>query len=157
MNLVTNGLLYTGSGSTSRRSATRRLGIIVSASRCQMSGVSLALDIRHPTPDTWHLVLFGARLRSLGAVFRSSLLAISHADRIQCSPNHVIPHTGKILHATPTDEHNRVLLQVMSNTRDVRRYLNSVRKTHSRDLSKRRVRLLRSLCIDARAHPPLLR
>src|ERR1700730_4674357 len=59
-------------------------------------------------------------LRSLGAILRAPLLAVFNASCVECSANHVITHTGKILYAAPTHEHDGVLLQVMSNTRNVR-------------------------------------
>src|SRR5208282_667075 len=49
-------------------------------------------------------------LRALGAIFRTSLLAVRNPHRIQRSANHVITHTRQILHAPAADQHNRVLL-----------------------------------------------
>ena len=52
---------------------------------------------------------------------------------------------------------HRVLLEVVSLTADVRRYLHPVGQTYSSDLAQGGVGLLRSRRVDPSAHPPLLR
>src|SRR5690606_29727485 len=61
------------------------------------------------------------------------------------------------LHTTTTDEHDRVLLEVVPLTRDVCGHLEPVGQPHTRNLPERRVRLLRSRRVHTRAHAPLLR
>jgi len=83
-----------------------RIRFQVSRIRFQVSGVRFQVsgflflpepDTSHPVPilDTWRLVpifklLASARLRTLGAILRTSLLTIGHADRIQRATNYVI-------------------------------------------------------------------
>src|SRR5690606_38329273 len=54
-------------------------------------------------------------------------------------------------------EDDRVLLQVVSLARDVRRHFHAVREPNTSDLAKRRVRLLRGRGVHAGADPALLR
>src|SRR5215468_11007585 len=95
-------------------------------------------------------------LRALRAVLRSALLPVRDARRIQRSTHHVIAHAGQVLHAAAADEHNRVLLQVVADAWNVRRHFDPVRQPHARNLAQRRVRLFRSLSVNARTHSPLL-
>src|SRR5262249_16771716 len=73
----------------------------------------------------------GARwssLRSLGSVFRAALAPILDTDRVQRAADDVVAHTRKVLHATAADEHHRVLLEVVPDTRNVGRHLDAVRE-----------------------------
>ena len=45
---------------------------------------------------------------------------------VQCAPNHVVADTRKVFDATTANEHNRVLLQIVSDTWNIGRYLNSI-------------------------------
>ena len=58
------------------------------------------------------------------------------ADGIERAANHVIPHAGQILYPATTDEHDRVLLKVVTFTRDIGRYFKAVRKAHTGNLAK---------------------
>src|SRR5262249_7923385 len=62
----------------------------------------------------------------------------------------------KVLDPSAADEDDRVLLEVVPLTRDVRADLHAVRQPHARDLAQRRVRLLRSRRVHARADTALL-
>src|SRR6185503_4157915 len=108
------------------------------------------------TPGTRHLFLFRA-LRSFRAVLRTSLLSISHADRVQRSANHVISHAGQILDAAATDQNDRVLLQIVANARNVGRNFNSIGQTDTSNLAQRRIRFLRRLRVDACTDASFLR
>src|ERR1700758_5347707 len=44
----------------------------------------------------------------LGAVLGAALLAILDAGSVERAANHVVTHAGKVLHASSTDEHDRV-------------------------------------------------
>src|SRR5204862_1090561 len=92
-----------------------------------------------------------------GAVFRTTLHAARNADRVERAADDVIANARQILHAAAADKHERVLLQVVADTRDVRRDLDAVGQPDARDFSQRRVRLLRGLGEDAHAHAALLR
>src|SRR5579872_7333190 len=96
-------------------------------------------------------------LRSLRAVLRSSLHASLDADRVERAADDVVTDARQILHAAAADEHQRVLLEVVPDARDVGRHLDAVRQPHAGDLAKRGVRLLRRLGEDAHAHAALLR
>src|SRR5580693_7033674 len=88
-NFSTSVELYTGSGTTSRITALLLRGIR------------------------------SLRFRSLGPVLRPALLAVGDAGGIQRPANHVIADAGEILHAPPADQHDRVLLQVVADPRNI--------------------------------------
>src|SRR5271157_823068 len=96
-------------------------------------------------------------LRSLGAVFRTALLAVLHALGIEYAAQDVVAHARQVLHATAADHHHRVLLQVMALAGDVTDDLEAVGQTNLGDLAQRRIRLLRRRRVDARADAALLR
>src|SRR5215470_4862202 len=95
-------------------------------------------------------------LRPLGAVLRAPLLAVLHADRVERAADDVVAHTGQILHAAAADEHDRVLLQIVSDAWDVGGDLDAVGEAHARDLAQRRVGLLRRLQRRRTGLAPLL-
>src|SRR5216110_1203435 len=59
----------------------------------------------------------------LRAVAAARLLAVAHALGIQRTTNDLVSHAGEVLHPATADEHDGVLLQVVPDTRDVRRDL----------------------------------
>src|SRR5438034_11557539 len=92
-----------------------------------------------------------ARLLPLGTVLGAALLAIPRAGRVQGDADDVVPNAREVLHATPADEHHRVLLQVVPDAGNVRGDLDLAGQPHARDLSQRGVGLLRSGGVDAHA------
>src|SRR5437763_1855299 len=111
------------------------------------------------TSSPWHRSE-AAGFRSgvaLRAVLRARLLSITHAGRVQRRADDLVPHTGAARHAAAAHEHDRVLLQVVADPRDVRVHLGPARQPHARDFPKRRVRLLRRHREHARADTPPLR
>src|SRR5215475_393437 len=98
-----------------------------------------------------------ALFRSLRAVLRAALLAVSHADRIERAAHDVIANSRQVLHAPAAHQHDRVLLQVVPDARDVRGNLDPVGQTHARYLAQGRVRLLRRLSLHLHAHASALR
>src|SRR5690606_30832900 len=96
-------------------------------------------------------------LRTLGAVLGTTLATLGHAGRIETAAHRVVTHTGKILDATAADQNDRVLLQVVAFATDIADHLETVGKAHLGDLAQSRIRLLRSRCVDARAHASTLR
>src|ERR1700743_825396 len=96
-------------------------------------------------------------LRTLGAVLRTTLLAVLDALGIQHAAEDVVAHARQVLDAAAADHDHRVLLQVMAFTRNVTDHLEAVGETHLGDLAQRRVRLLRRRGVDAGAHAALLR
>src|SRR6266850_3703578 len=125
-NLATSRLPYFGSGSTSRRGAPARRMALRSG------------------------------LRRLGAVLRAALLAAGDAGGVERAPDDVIPDARQVLHAAAADHHDRVLLQVVADARDVRGDLLPVREPHAGHLAEGRVRLLGGRGVDADADAPLL-
>ena len=77
--------------------------------------------------------------------------AIRDAGRVERAADDVIANTREILDASAADQDDAMLLQVVSDAGDVCRDLFAVGQTHTRNLTKRRVRLLRSNGLDLRA------
>src|SRR5437667_5792471 len=96
-------------------------------------------------------------LGALGAVLGAALASVGHARRIERPANDVVAHARQILHATPADEDDRVLLEVVALTRDIGGDLHPVREAHAGDLAKGRVRLLWRGRINAHAYAATLR
>src|SRR5581483_3349437 len=94
---------------------------------------------------------------ALGAVFRARLLAAGDADRVERAAHHVVANAGQVLYAAAADEHDRVLLQVVADARDVGGDLDPVGQAHAGNFAQRRVRLLGRLRVNAGANAALLR
>src|ERR1700682_3724548 len=105
---------------------------------------------------TRHLIC-SRLLRTLRAVLRTTLLTVLDALGIEDAAEDVVAHAGQILDAAAADHHHRVLLKVMTFTRNVTDHFEAVGQAHLGDLTKRRVRLLRGRGVDARANAALLR
>src|SRR6478735_8959855 len=93
----------------------------------------------------------------LGAVAAASLLAVLHALGVERAADDLVADTGKVLHTAAAHEHDRVLLQVVTNARDVGRDLDAARQAHTGDLAEGGVRLLRGGGVDAGADASALR
>src|SRR3954453_13969701 len=93
----------------------------------------------------------------LRAVTAASLLAVLHALGVERAADDLVPDTGEVLHSAATHEHDRVLLQVVADARDVGRDLDAARQAHAGDLAERGVRLLRGGRVDAGADAAALR
>src|SRR5215470_11087435 len=111
---------------------------------------------QRPRPSSAHVLFLAYSsnpqidlLRPLGSILGATLLAIGYSCRVQRSAHHVITYAGQVFHAASTYEHDRVLLQVVSNARNVGRHLNSVGETDTRNFAQRRIRLFRRLRINA--------
>ena len=102
------------------------------------------------------LLFTSARLWPLCAIFRATLFAIRHANRIQRSANDVIANTGQVFNATTSNKDNRVFLQVVTDSGDVGRNLNPIGQSHTSHLAQCRIRFLWSLRIDTCANATLL-
>src|SRR4051812_40881775 len=85
----------------------------------------------------------------LRAVAAPSLLAVADALGVQRPANDLVADAGEVLHSATAHEHDRVLLQVVTDARDVGGDLDLAGQPHARDLAQRRVRLLRR----GRVHP----
>src|SRR5262249_38306261 len=103
------------------------------------------------------MLLASGALGGLGAVLGAALLAASHAGGVERAADDVIADARQILHAASADHHDRVLLEVVPDARDVRRHFEPVREPHACHFPESRVRLLRRRRVHADAHAPLLR
>jgi len=92
----------------------------------------------------------------LRTVLRPALAAVFHAGRVERASDDVILHARQILHTATANQHDGVLLQVMSFSGDVSRHLVSVREANPRDLPERRVRLLRCRRVHSGAYAAAL-
>src|SRR3954471_12663429 len=88
----------------------------------------------------------------LRAVTAAGLLAVADTLGVQRTTDDLVADARKVLNATATHEHDRVLLQVVADARDVRRHLDLAAELHTSDLAQRRVRLLGGGGVPARAH-----
>src|SRR6478735_8870848 len=87
----------------------------------------------------------------LRAVPAASLLAVLHALGVERAADDLVADTGEVLHPAAADEHDGVLLEVVTDARDVGRDLDAARQAHAGDLAEGGVRLLRGGGVDARA------
>src|SRR5215204_3734315 len=81
-------------------------------------------------------------LLPLRAVTATRLLAVLHALGVERPADDLVADAGEILHPAAADEHDRVLLEVVANARDVRGDLDAARQAHAGDLAEGGVRLL---------------
>src|SRR5262245_41078562 len=93
----------------------------------------------------------------LRAVTAAGLLAVLHALGVERAADDLVADTGQVLHPAATDEHDRVLLEVVAHARDVSSDLDATRQAHAGDLAEGGVRLLRRGGVDARADAAALR
>src|SRR5207244_8826615 len=104
--------------------------------------------------SSWHGL---SLLRSLGPVLRAALHPSLNTDRIERASDDVIADARKILDAAAADEHERVLLQVVADARNVSRDLDPVGQPHARHFPQRGIGLLRRLREHAHADAAFLR
>src|SRR5689334_23077049 len=87
----------------------------------------------------------------LRAVAAAGLLAVLDTLGVERAADDLVADTGEVLHPAAADEHDRVLLEVVADTRDVSGDLDAARQAHAGDLAEGRVRLLRGRGVDAGA------
>src|SRR5687768_12812460 len=109
VNLATSLSLNFGSGMMRRFGTSRLRGI----GFCSRSGLGALHAVLGTLAVTRRLV---GRARAGGA------------GRVERAANHVVTNAGQVLHATAADEHDGVLLQVVSLARDVARDFHLVRQ-----------------------------
>src|SRR5580704_6591186 len=93
----------------------------------------------------------------LRSVPTAGLLAVADALGVEGSADDLVTDTGQVAHPAASHEHDRVLLQVVPDTGDVRGDLDLAGQPDPGDLAQRRVRLLRRGRVDTRAHAAALR
>ena len=69
----------------------------------------------------------------------------------------MIANSREIFDTTSADEHDRVLLQIMSDARNIGCHFDSVREPDPGDFAQRGVRLLGGGGVDTCTHPSFLR
>jgi hypothetical protein len=103
------------------------------------------------------LFLCSTCLRTLSSVFRATLRTVRHTCGIQSSAYDVITNTRQIFHTSATNQYNRVLLQIVSLTRDVGVHFLLVREFHTSHFTHGRIRLFRGSSVNTHAHATPLR
>ena len=93
----------------------------------------------------------------LRAIFGAALLASFHTGRIKNAADDMVTNAREVLDAASANQHDRVLLQVVAFSRNIRRDDDTVRKLYTSHLAQGRVRFLRGRSVDTRAHSPTLR
>src|SRR4029450_7810098 len=93
----------------------------------------------------------------LRAVTAAGLLAVADTLGVQRTADDLVANAREVLHPAATDQHDRVLLQVVADTRDVRGHLDLAAELHPSDLAQRGVRLLGGGGVHARADTAPLR
>lgn len=103
-------------------------------------------------------MLLHAVLRAAG-VPRLLVAVLRRVDTgaVERATNDVVADPRQILHTPPTDEDDRVLLEVVPLARDVGGHFHLVRQPDASHLSVRRIRLFRIYDVDADADAALLR
>ena len=76
-------------------------------------------------------VLFFLCFRFLGAVLGAGLAAILDACRIERTTDDVVANAREVLDTTAADENNTMLLEIMTNARNVCSHLDAVRQTNT--------------------------
>src|SRR5438094_5174957 len=84
---------------------------------------------------------FCTSFRTFSTVLRPAATAPVHSKAVKGPPNDMIPHSWQVLHPTAADQHDRVLLQVMTFPRNIGDHFLPVCQTHLSDFSQRRIRL----------------
>ena len=96
-------------------------------------------------------------LRSLCAVLGTALHTVGNTLSVESTTDDVVTYTRQVANSTAADEDYRVLLEIVTNTRDVARNLKTVGQRYSCKLTKCRVRLLRGRSFYSCANSSLLR
>src|SRR6516162_7271238 len=93
----------------------------------------------------------------LRAVAAARLLAVAHALGVERAADDLVADSWQVPHPAAAHQHDRVLLQVVPDARDVRGDLDLAGKPDPRHLAQGGVRLLRRGRVDTRAHAAPLR
>src|SRR6267378_5677264 len=93
----------------------------------------------------------------LGAVAAACLLAVAHAGGVEGAADDLVADAREVLDPSPTDEDDRVLLQVVPDAGNVGGDLDARGQPHPRDLAEGRVRLLGRGGLHLGAHAAALR
>src|SRR5918999_66062 len=102
------------------------------------------------------ILLFLLDLLALGPVARTGLPAVADALGVEGAADDLVADARQVLHPAAADEHDRVLLEVVADTRDVGGDLDAAGQPDPADLAQGRVGLLGRGRVDARADTPPL-
>ena len=100
---------------------------------------------------------FSTGLFLLRTILGTALLPILHTGRIQTAANDMITYTRQILHTTSADQHDGVLLEIMTFTGNIGDHLYLIRQTHLGHLAQSGVGLLGSRRIYTGTYSTTLR
>jgi len=123
--------------------------------RCTLVGIkpdAKKISRRTTRPPTPVPTANGKLLRSLRPVPRPSTMPIRDSRGIERAADDVVTNTGKVLHAAPAHQHDRVLLQVVPFAGDVGVDFAAIGQAHASYLAQRRIRLLGCRGKDAQTH-----
>ena len=93
---------------------------------------------------------------SLGTIFGAGLAAVRDTGGVQRTSHDVISDTREVFDSAAADEDHTVLLEIVSNSGNVGRYLDTVGQADPGDLTKSRVRLLGGDGLNRGANSSLL-
>src|SRR5262245_51449429 len=93
----------------------------------------------------------------LRAVAAAGLLTVADTLGVQRTTNDLVPDAGQVTDPPATHQHDRVLLQVVADTRDVGGDLKAAHEPDTGHLAQGRVGLTRGSGVHARAHATTLR
>ena len=93
-------------------------------------------------------------LGSFNAVARAGVLALVHSGGVELAAHDRVLHAD-ILHAATAKQDDRVLLEIVADARDVRRYLHPVGESYTGDFTNSGVRLPRRFRRHLHAHATL--
>ena len=109
----------------------------VSGASCGCAACACALSPASPDAHATSLLL-----RTLRAVEGAALHALGNASSIESAADDVVTYAREIADLAAADQHNRVLLQVVADTRDVAGTFDVVRQTNTRNFTQSGIRLL---------------
>jgi len=96
-------------------------------------------------------------LRLFGAILAAAAFAVFHPAGVEFAADDVIAHARQVFDPAAADEHDRVFLEIVPDSRNVGDDFVSVGQPHLGDLADGGVRFLRRGGIDLDAHAALER
>jgi len=106
--------------------------------------------------NSYSVYNFKLFLRSLGAILGATLGALIDTRGVKRAAHNVIPNTRQVLHATTAHHDHRVFLELVTFTRDVRRYFNPIAEADAGDFPQRGIRFIGRHCTDIGADTTFL-
>jgi hypothetical protein len=93
----------------------------------------------------------------LGSVFGAALFSVLNAYGIQGATDDVIPNSWEVFHPSSSNEHDRMLLKVVTNSGNIGGHFDSIGQSHSGNLPKGGIRFFGSGGINSNTNPSFLR